>query len=69
MGRPIPYREVKRELVSRGWLRARVRGSHEQWVPPEGGKPLTIPRHREISAGVMRVIVRRLGGSVPRNWR
>lgn len=40
-----------------GWEKLRVSGSHEVWQLPNG-KRFVVPRHRNISAGIVQKIIK-----------
>ncbi|MFB9647450.1 type II toxin-antitoxin system HicA family toxin [Curtobacterium pusillum] len=54
-------------LRHRGWWVGRVRGSHEVWCGPGGGR-LVLPRHRELSPGVVRQVLA-VFPDAPDGWR
>lgn len=68
MVREAKQRDVERTLANLGWRLARTKGGHNVWVSPEG-KMLAIPRHRVVSAGVVRQVIRTLGDQAPQEWR
>lgn len=43
------------------------KGSHEIWAGPSGGR-LSIPRHGEVSAGVVSQVISALPDA-PQSWR
>lgn len=63
MLRPLPYREVKRKLEAAGFVEMAQRGSHVKFIrqTAEGVFVVIVPRHREISVGVLRSILRQAG--------
>ncbi|WP_139200024.1 type II toxin-antitoxin system HicA family toxin [Curtobacterium sp. MCBA15_008] len=65
--RAVPHRAVIAFLRHRGWWLDRVRGSHEVWCGPDGGR-LVLPRHREVSPGVVRQLLRVIPDA-PDGWR
>ncbi|MPV51266.1 addiction module toxin, HicA family [Pseudactinotalea sp. HY160] len=68
MVKEVKYRRVAAQLRLRGWVIGRTRGSHEMWVSPEGRR-LVLPKHRMISAGVVRSVIAALDGDAPDAWR
>ncbi|MCY3568842.1 MAG: type II toxin-antitoxin system HicA family toxin, partial [Chloroflexi bacterium] len=56
-------REVCEILVRNGIEELSQRGSHVNFVPPDGNpdNPLTVPLHRELKRGTLAAIVRRSG--------
>jgi predicted RNA binding protein YcfA (HicA-like mRNA interferase family) len=62
-------REVERAMRRHGCVEANNsgRGSHEKWHCPCGKHSANIPRHRDISPGVIGDIVRRLT-CLPEGW-
>ncbi|MGP9725168.1 type II toxin-antitoxin system HicA family toxin [Corynebacterium sp. AOP40-9SA-29] len=68
MARPQKYKDVARFLRGAGWkMQRRGKGSHEVWVGPDGGR-IVVPHHREVSAGIIGDIVRKVPGA-PDNWK
>ncbi|MFK0009918.1 type II toxin-antitoxin system HicA family toxin [Paenarthrobacter sp. NPDC090520] len=60
-------RDVLKVLKANGWQLVRTTGGHEWWEGPDGqGEP--IPRHNEISPGVIRKLAKKLS-DVPPNWK
>lgn len=61
--RPRPYREVKRKLEAAGFTEISQRGSHVKFVrtTDEGIRTATVPRHREVTTGTIRSILRQAG--------
>ena len=69
MVRVQKYRDVVRFLEAQGWLLVRRgKGSHEIWGDPNTGRRMSIPRHHEISAGIMRQVIAEFPDS-PDSWR
>ena len=58
--RPLTYREVKRKLEAAGFVEVGQTGSHVKFAKTtaEGTLTAIIPKHREISAGTLRSILR-----------
>jgi len=58
--RPLPYREVARKLEAAGFVETTQKGSHVKFVKysAEGTCTAIVPRHREISIGTLRSVVR-----------
>jgi predicted RNA binding protein YcfA (HicA-like mRNA interferase family) len=67
MVRAVAHRAVAAFLHHRGWWVERVRGSHEVWRGPDGGR-LVLPRHRELSPGVVRQVIATFPDA-PQTWR
>ncbi|ROP64083.1 type II toxin-antitoxin system HicA family toxin [Curtobacterium sp. PhB115] len=67
MVRAVPHRAATTFLRHRGWWLDRTRGSHEVWCGPDGGR-LVVPRHRELSPGVVRQMLR-IFPDAPDGWR
>lgn len=61
--KPLPYREVGRRLEAAGFTEAGQSGSHVKFARTtgEGTRTATVPRHREVSAGTLRSILRQAG--------
>lgn len=68
MAREVKQREVERFLESRGWTLLRTKGGHNVWGAPDGGQPLAIPHHGQVSPGVVRQIIKRIPDA-PQSWR
>ncbi|QCV95981.1 type II toxin-antitoxin system HicA family toxin [Acidipropionibacterium acidipropionici] len=69
MPKPQKYRDVVRFLRAQGWVLFRqAKGSHEIWSDPATGSKLSIPNHREVSAGIVAQIIREIPGT-PKSWR
>lgn len=64
----IAQREVERALAAAGWTLARTKGGHNVWTKP-GERPMPIPRHGTVTAGVVRNVARALGDDAPKGWR
>lgn len=61
--RPLPYREVRRKLESAGFIEVSRKGSPVKFAreTPEGVRTATVPRHREVTVGTLRSIIRQAG--------
>lgn len=58
-----------RALRANGWVRLRdAKGSHELWGLPDESVKESIPRHGEVSAGIVGQLLKRLPDP-PNNWR
>ncbi|WP_414835832.1 type II toxin-antitoxin system HicA family toxin [Curtobacterium sp. Leaf183] len=68
MVRAVRHRDVATFLRAKGWWVDRIKGSHEVWCGPRGEGRLVLPRHGEISPGVVRQVVKRFP-DVPGSWR
>lgn len=69
MPKPQKYRDVIKFLKSQGWVFLRDgKGSHEIWGDPNSGAYISIPAHKEISAGVVRQIMQAFPNA-PQGWR
>lgn len=69
MTKPQKYRDVIAVLRSMGWVLLRQgKGSHELWGKPDGSVSAVVPRHGEVSAGVIRQLTQKLG-ETPQQWR
>lgn len=63
------YKDVVAVLRAHGWVMLRTaKGNHEVWGEPGGTAKVTVPHHREVSAGVLRQLVKQLT-DVPDSWR
>jgi len=68
MPRPQKYRDVVRVLRSQGWVLLRQgKGSHELWGLPDESVKVVLPRHRDVSAGIVGQLSKALP-EVPENW-
>lgn len=65
MPKPLPYREVKRKLEAAGFVETGQKDSHVKFakITMEGTRTAFVPRHHDISAGVMRSVMRQAGRS------
>lgn len=61
--KPPPYREVKRKLEAAGFVEGQQRGSHVTFVKTsiDGVRTAIVPKHREISLGTLRSVLRQAG--------
>jgi predicted RNA binding protein YcfA (HicA-like mRNA interferase family) len=58
--KPIPFREVKRKLETLGFSVVSQKGSHIKFVRyvPEGTITAIVPRHKEITPGLVKSIIK-----------
>ncbi|MBH0022607.1 MULTISPECIES: type II toxin-antitoxin system HicA family toxin [unclassified Salinibacterium] len=69
MPKPQKYRDVIKVVRANGWVFLRdAKGSHELWGLPDGSIKAVIPRHGEVSAGVVGQLMKNLP-EIPQNWR
>lgn len=69
MPKPQKYRDVTKFLRSRGWVLLRQgKGSHEIWGTEDGAMTISIPAHKEVSAGVVRQLIEAFPDT-PTNWK
>lgn len=61
--RPLPYREVKRKLEAVGFVEVSQKGSHVKFakVTEMGIQTAIVPKHREVTSGTLRSILRQAG--------
>jgi predicted RNA binding protein YcfA (HicA-like mRNA interferase family) len=61
--KPLPFREVKRKLEAASFAEASQSGSHIKFArtTAEGTRTAVVPKHREVSAGTLRSILRQAG--------
>ena len=61
--RPLPFREVKRKLEAAGFTEVRQRGSHVKFLKRGSGgiRTAVVPRHREVTVGTLRSVLRQAG--------
>ena len=61
--KPLSYRQVQRKLEKAGFTITSQRGSHVKFVRynRDGTQTAIVPRHREISVGLLRSILRQAG--------
>ncbi|MCU0426360.1 MAG: type II toxin-antitoxin system HicA family toxin [Candidatus Kapabacteria bacterium] len=66
----VSGKEFIRLLLKRGWREIRQRGSHIIVQKDGEHRALSIPNHREISAGTLRSLLKQAGISLEefRNW-
>lgn len=67
MAKAMKLTDVIRALNARGCRIVRDTGRHTRWVCPCGEHTADIPRHRQVSAGVVADTIRRLA-CLPRGW-
>lgn len=67
--KPMAKRLVVRALTRQGCRKTSEQGIHEKWgCPPACGKHTTsVPRHSEVTAGVLGNIIRDLP-CLPKGW-
>ncbi len=58
--RPLRYREVARKLTAAGFAEVSQQGSYVKFVKETDERVLTaiVPRHREVTIGTLRSILR-----------
>jgi predicted RNA binding protein YcfA (HicA-like mRNA interferase family) len=58
--KPLSFREVAQKLEIAGFGIVSQKGSHVKFlrVTPEGTRTVIVPRHREVSPGTLRSILR-----------
>jgi len=67
--KPQKYRDVTKFLKSQGWVFLRSgKGSHELWGLPDESVKESIPKHGEVSAGIIGQLIKKLP-THPSNWR
>ena len=54
----LSQRDVSSHLKSRGWSLERTHGGHDIWSHPESKTKIPVPRHRVITPGVVRSIIK-----------
>ena len=61
--RPLPFREVRRKLMTAGFEEAGQRGSHVKFArtDSQGVRTAIVPHHREVAVGTLRSILRQAG--------
>lgn len=60
----LKQKDITRHLKTRGWSLERTHGGHDIWNHPESKTNIAVPRHRIISPGVVRNIVKSADVSV-----
>ena len=67
--KPLPYRLVRKKLVSAGFSEVGQEGSHVKFArqTPDGLRTAVVPRHYEVTVGTIRSIIRQAGIS-PEEW-
>lgn len=65
--RSMKRREVEQALLSWACTLVRSTGGHDVYSCPCGKRTAALPRHREISAGVVRSIGKQMG-CLPEGW-
>jgi hypothetical protein len=67
MVREMKSRLVEQALAAQKCTKAPTDGPHAKWICPCGSHKTAIPRHREITPGVIRNIIRDLS-CLPKGW-
>lgn len=64
--KPAPFREVRRRLLAAGFVEVGQTGSHVKFaaISTEGTRTAVVPRHREVTSGTIRSILRQAGISI-----
>ena len=65
--KPMAKRLVVTALAKQGCRKLSERGIHEKWGCPCGQHTTAVPRHNEITAGVVRGIIADLT-CLPKGW-
>jgi predicted RNA binding protein YcfA (HicA-like mRNA interferase family) len=65
--KPMKRREVEAALYRAGCVLRSDSGAHTKYVYPCGHHTTAVPRHKEITAGVVRNIVSQLA-CLPEGW-
>lgn len=65
--KPMSKRLVVAALRAQGCHKVSGRGIHEKWACPCGHHATAVPRHEEITAGVVRNLIRDLT-CLPKGW-
>ncbi|HZP80815.1 MAG TPA: type II toxin-antitoxin system HicA family toxin [Chthonomonadaceae bacterium] len=67
--KPLPYRQVRRKLLAAGFQEVGQEGGHVKFArqTDEGTRTAIVPRHREITVGTIRSILRQ-AGIEPEEW-
>jgi predicted RNA binding protein YcfA (HicA-like mRNA interferase family) len=60
-------REIERALTAAGCTKTYDDGRHTKWGCPCGKHTTAVPRHRDISPGVVRNLIRDLA-CLPKGW-
>ena len=68
MPKPQKRWVVEKILRENGWVLLRSGGSHDLWGLPDESVTEPIPRHREVSAGIIGRLIGKLE-QVPQSWR
>lgn len=67
MTKPMKRREVERALLANGCRLLRSTGGHDVYVCPCGQHVAPLPRHRDISAGVVKNVGKQMT-CLPGGW-
>lgn len=64
--KPLPFREVRRKLLTAGFFEVGQEGSHVKFARTAAGGTYTaiVHRHREVKKGTLRSILRQASLSV-----
>ena len=63
----MKLRDIQRALTRSGCTQVRDDGIHTRWSCPCGKHATAVPRHRDISPGVVRNLIRDLD-CLPKGW-
>lgn len=60
---PLSYADTRRKLIAAGFLEVNQVGSHVKFAKSmeAGARTAIVPKHREISVGTLRSILRQAG--------
>ncbi|MHB8574709.1 MAG: type II toxin-antitoxin system HicA family toxin [Dehalococcoidia bacterium] len=60
---PLAYSEIRRRLLSAGFVEVSQKGSHVKFLRQsgQGVRTAIVPRHREVAIGTLRSILRQAG--------
>jgi predicted RNA binding protein YcfA (HicA-like mRNA interferase family) len=61
--KPLPFREVRRRLLKSGFFEIGQSGSHIKFIKviDVGSLVVMVPKHRDVSSGTLRSILKQAG--------
>lgn len=67
MAKQMKRRQVERALAANGCTKTSGRGPHDKWTCPCGSHTTAVPRHTDVTPGVIRSITQHLA-CLPKGW-
>lgn len=67
MAKEMKRRQVEKALTTQGCTKVSENGPHTKWKCPCGAHVAAVPRHPEVTPGVVRNIIQHLA-CLPKGW-